>query len=94
MGQGHRSRSNSWCPVVDIRGSALPSAVKSKVIVCVSVISGRMWIIVRMRSIGVLIDDSDSGCLVSPITGFSSICIDLRGQLAQMSKTCSYLNRV
>ena len=57
-GQGQRSRSNFWCEAVDIRGSALPSAAKSsnhhyqsKVIVCVSVISERMRIIARMRSI-------------------------------------------
>ncbi len=61
-GQGHGSRSNSWRAVVDIRGSALPSAAKSirsdyqsKVFVCVSVIRGHIWIIARMRSIGVLI---------------------------------------
>ncbi len=29
-GQGHGSRSNFWCAAVDIRGSALPSAAKSK----------------------------------------------------------------
>ena len=29
-GQGQRSRSNFWCAVVNIRGSALPSAAKSK----------------------------------------------------------------
>ncbi len=59
MGQCHRSRSNFLSAAVDIRGSALPSAVKSnnhhyqsKVIVCVSVISGRMRIIAWMRSIG------------------------------------------
>ncbi len=58
-GQGRRSRSNVWRAAVDIRGSALPSAAKSnkshyqsKVFVSVSVISGRMRIIVRMRSIG------------------------------------------
>ena len=28
-GQGHRSRSNVWRAVVDIRGSVLPSAAKS-----------------------------------------------------------------
>ena len=56
---GQRSRSNFWCAAVDTRGSALPSAAKSitshyqyKVFVCVSVISGRMRIIARMRSIG------------------------------------------
>ncbi len=50
-----------WRAAVDNRGSALPSAAKSnkshyqfKVFVCVSVISGRMRIIARMRSIGVL----------------------------------------
>ena len=44
---------------LDIRGSALPSALKSnnshyqsEVFVCVSVISRRMRIIARMRSIG------------------------------------------
>ncbi len=59
MGQGQRSRSNFWCAAVDIRGSALPSATKSnkshyqhEVFVCVSVISWRMRIIARMRSIG------------------------------------------
>ena len=62
MGQGQRSRSTVWRAAVDIRGLALPSAAKSnrshyqfKVFVCVSLISGRMRIIVRMRSIGVLI---------------------------------------
>ena len=47
QGHGSRSRSNFWRAAVDIRGSALPSAAKSnnhhyqsKVIVCVSVISG------------------------------------------------------
>ena len=29
MGRSQRSRSNFWCAAVDIRGSALPSAVKS-----------------------------------------------------------------
>ncbi len=59
QGQGHGSRSNIWRAAVNIRGSALPSAAKSKnhhyqskVIVCVSVISGRLQIIARMRSIG------------------------------------------
>ncbi len=62
-GQGHGSRSKVeikfWRIAVNIRGSALPSAAKSKnhryqskMIVCVSVISRRMRIIVRMRSIG------------------------------------------
>ncbi len=62
-GQGHGSRSKVkailWRAAVDIRGSALPSAVKSneshyqsKVFVCVSVISWRMRIIAWMRSIG------------------------------------------
>ena len=58
-GQGQRSRSNFWCAAVDIWGSALPSAAmssnhhyQSKVIVGVSVISGRLRIIARMRSIG------------------------------------------
>ncbi len=53
------SRSNVWRAAVDIRGSALPSAVKSnknqnqcKVFVCLSIISGRRRIIERMRSIG------------------------------------------
>ena len=54
-----RSRSNFWCAAVDINGSALPRATKSnnyhhyqsKVIVCVSVISGRMRIIARMGSL-------------------------------------------
>ncbi len=48
--------------VVNIRGSALPSAAQSnrshyqfKAFVCVSLISGRMRIIARMRSIGILI---------------------------------------
>ena len=45
-----------------------------------------------------LINDSDTGCLVSPITGFSDICIGLRtllrGQLAQKFKICSSLNRM
>ncbi len=56
------SRSNFWRAAVDNRGSALPSAAKSnkshyqfKVFVCVSVISGRMRIITRMRSVSVLI---------------------------------------
>ncbi len=57
----------SVCPFVralmaePFRGSALPSAAKSKkshyqfkLFVCVSVISGRMRIISQMRSIGVL----------------------------------------
>ncbi len=51
----------SVCPPShDIRGSALPSAVKSnknhyqsKVFVCVSIISGRMRIITRMQSVGI-----------------------------------------
>ena len=58
-GQGQRAWSNFWRTAVDIRGSALPSATKSnnyhyqsKVIVCVSVTSGRMRIVARMRSIG------------------------------------------
>ncbi len=61
-GQGQRSRSTFGRAAVDIRGSALPSAGKGnrthyqfKVFVCVSLISGRMRIIARMRSIGVLI---------------------------------------
>ncbi len=63
-GQGQRSgsRSNFRRAAVDNRGSALPSAAKSKkshyqfkVFVYVSVISGRMRIIARMRSIGVLL---------------------------------------
>ncbi len=52
MGQGPMLRSILWHAAVDIRGSALPSAVKSnkihyrsKVFVCVSVISWRMRII-------------------------------------------------
>ncbi len=51
QGQGHWSRSNFWQAAVGIRGSALPSVAKSnqhyqsKVIVCVSVISGHMRII-------------------------------------------------
>ncbi len=59
MGQGQRWRSTFWRAAVDIRGSALPSAVKSnrshyqsKVFVCVSVIIWRMRIIALMRSIG------------------------------------------
>ncbi len=63
QGQGHGSRSKVnallWRAAVDIRGSALPSAVKSnrshyqsKVFVCVSIISRRMRIIAQMRSIG------------------------------------------
>ncbi len=59
MGQGQKSRSIVWCAAVDIRSSALPSAVKSnkrhyqsKVFVCVSIISWHMLIIARMRSIG------------------------------------------
>ncbi len=55
-GQGQMLRSRVK---VNIRGSALPSAAKShrshyqfKVFVCVSVISGRILIITRMRSIG------------------------------------------
>ncbi len=62
MVQGQRSRSTFWRAAVDIRGSALPSAAKSKrshyqfeVFVCVSLISGRTWVIAWMRSIGVLI---------------------------------------
>ncbi len=53
------SRSILWRAAVDIGGSALPSAAnsnkrhyQSKVFVCVSVISRRMRIIARMRSIG------------------------------------------
>ncbi len=53
-----------WRAAVDIRGSALPSAAKSnkshyqfKVFLCVSLISGRMRIIVRMRSTSVLINN-------------------------------------
>ena len=45
--------------IVDIRGSTLPSAAmsdnhhyQSKMYVCVSVMSGRLWIIAQMRSIG------------------------------------------
>ncbi len=56
---GQRSRSSFWHGAVNIRGSALPSAAKSnnhhyqsKVIVCVSVMIGRMQIIARMRSMG------------------------------------------
>ncbi len=59
MGEGQRSRSKFWRAAVDIRGSALPSAAKSirshyksKVFVCVSVIRGRIRILLRMRSIG------------------------------------------
>ncbi len=62
QGQKSGSRSNFWHAAVDNRGSALPSAAKSnkshyqyKVFVCVSVIIGRVRIIARMRSIGVLI---------------------------------------
>ncbi len=58
-GQGQRSRSIFWRESVDIRGSALPSAVKSnrsqyqsKVFVCVSIISRRMRIIARMPTTG------------------------------------------
>ncbi len=58
-GQGPRSRSIFWRAAVDIRGLVLPSAFKSnrshyqsKVFVCVSIISRRMPIIARMRSIG------------------------------------------
>ena len=51
QGQGHESRSRSifWCAAVDIRVSALPSAVKrnknhyqSKMFVCVSIISNSL----------------------------------------------------
>ena len=59
-GQGQRSRLIFLCAAVDIRGSALPSAVKSnknhcqsKVFVCVSIINQHMRIIARMRSIGI-----------------------------------------
>ncbi len=62
QGQGHRSRLIFWCAAVDNRGSALPSAEKGnrshyqfKVFVCVSLITGHMRIIARMRSICVLI---------------------------------------
>ena len=62
MDEGQRSRSNFWHAAVDIRDSALPNAAKSirshyqsKVFVCVSVIRGRIRIIVQMRSIGVSI---------------------------------------
>ncbi len=62
MSQGQRSRSTFWRAEVSIRGSALPSAGKGnrshykyKVFVCVSLISGRMRIIVCMRSISILI---------------------------------------
>ncbi len=54
-----------------IRGSALSSAAKSnkshyqsKVFVCVSVIRGRILIIARMRSIGVLIQSKTGDDLV------------------------------
>ncbi len=57
--QGQRSRSIFWRAAVDIRGSTLPSAVKSnrshyqsKVFVCVSIVSRCMRIIARMRLIG------------------------------------------
>ncbi len=60
--QGQGSRSNFWHAAVDIRGTVLPSATKNsnyhyqpKVIVCVSVIIGRMRITARMRSIGFFI---------------------------------------
>ncbi len=56
------SRLNFWRAAFDNRFSALPSAAKSnkshfqfKVFVFVSLISGRMRISARMRSIGVLI---------------------------------------
>ena len=59
MGRAQRSGSNLWHALVDIRGSALPGAAKSKkshyqsmLFVCVSLIRGRILIIVRMRSIG------------------------------------------
>ncbi len=59
VGSRPGSRSNFWGAAVDIRGSALPSAAKSKdhhyqskVIVCVSVISGRLGIIAWMQLIG------------------------------------------
>ncbi len=56
------SRSNFWYAAVDIRGSALPSAAmsnnhhyQSKVIVCMSVISGHLRVTMRMWSIGFLL---------------------------------------
>ena len=58
-GSSQRSRSIFWRAAVDIRCSALPSTAKSnkshyqsEVFVCLSVISPRMGIIARMRSIG------------------------------------------
>ncbi len=41
-GQGHGFRSTFWCAAVNIRGSALPHAAKTKEesLVCVSVIRG------------------------------------------------------
>ena len=56
-GQGDGSRSNFWRAAVHIRGLALQSAAKSNKShyqskVCVSVISGRMHLIMRMWSVG------------------------------------------
>ena len=100
QGQGHGSRSTFCSAAVDIRDSALLSAAKrnrchyqSKVFVCVSVISGHMLIIARMRSIGfylsfvfdahrLLLNSLDS--MLLPEKGFSQsdrkiifLCIDL-----------------
>ncbi len=59
QGQGHGSTSTFRQAAVDIRGSALSSAAKSKrshyqskVIVCVSVISRHVRLIARRQSIG------------------------------------------
>ncbi len=72
------------CVCALIRGSALPSAAKSNrnhyqsnVFVCVSVISWRMRIIARMRSIGFYYSDSKSSHNVgdSGIDSILKLCI-------------------
>ncbi len=70
QGQGLGSRSIFWHTVVNIRGLALPSAVKSnithyqsKLFVCVSVISGRM----RMRILRMLLINKIT--LLTPMLG-------------------------
>ncbi len=83
------SRSNFWRAAVDNRCSALPSAAKSnkshyqfKVFVCVSVISGRMPIIVRMRSIDVLM-------FLSEWTLHWKHLTKMRGRIDHINQYCS-----
>ena len=70
------------------RGSALPSAAKSKrshyqseVFVCVSVISWRIRIIARMRSIAVLISWSNCLRMMNIISVLKYECFTLKGVL-------------